>query len=62
MGNKASSEELDDVHLSELLMTQLESLFRTFDLNNDGGVEMEEIETAFKNAPEEGKTVMRLFT
>ena len=33
MGNKASSEELDDVHLSELLMTQLESLFRTFDLN-----------------------------
>jgi len=35
---------LDDVHLSELLMTNLEALFKTFDLDNNGSVEMQEIE------------------
>lgn len=64
MGNQVqvSASQLDAINLSQLLTSQLQKLFESFDLDGNGSIEMSEIKERFKAVPAEGQVVLKVFS
>ena len=60
MGNKGAK-NANSATLDSDLEEKLIKIFERFDLDESGTIEKEEILEKFKNKPEEGKEVARLF-